>query len=40
MEVKAILFDLDGTLVTSTIDFTKMKNIMRIFLKKYGVDFS
>lgn len=40
MNVKAVLFDLDGTLVKSTIDFGKMKSEMRIFLKKYGVDFS
>ena len=40
MQVKAVLFDLDGTLVESTIDFTKMKHQMRIFLAKYGVSFS
>jgi len=40
MKMKAVLFDLDGTLVKSTIDFAKMKTEMRIFLRKYGVDFS
>ncbi len=40
MNVKAVLFDLDGTLVKSTIDFIKMKNRMRILLKKYGADSS
>jgi phosphoglycolate phosphatase len=40
MKIKAVLFDLDGTLIESTIDFTKMKHQMRIFLANYGVAFS
>lgn len=40
MKVKVVLFDLDGTLVESTIDFTKMKHRMRTFIAKYGVVFS
>ena len=37
MKYKGIIFDLDGTLIKSTIDFVKMKNNMINILEKNGV---
>ena len=36
--VAAVIFDLDGTLVKSNIDFVKMKNMIIVHLRSLGVD--
>ncbi|MFQ6077330.1 MAG: HAD family hydrolase, partial [Candidatus Bathyarchaeia archaeon] len=40
MRARAVLFDLDGTLVETRIDFAKMKSRMRGFLASQRVDLS
>lgn len=36
--VKAVIFDLDGTLIHSTIDFAKLKRVMIEWLRTHGVE--
>jgi phosphoglycolate phosphatase-like HAD superfamily hydrolase len=36
--VKAVIFDLDGTLILSTIDFAKLKRVMIEWLRSHGVE--
>lgn len=36
--VKAVIFDLDGTLIHSTIDFAKLKRVMIDWLRTQGVE--
>ncbi len=38
MRLKAVVFDLDGTLVDSTIDYEKMSNLIKEILLDAGVD--
>jgi len=36
--IKAVIFDLDGTLIRSSIDFVKMKNRIIAYFRSLGVD--